>query len=200
MSNALKIARRLKLPKDLLRKAHRYLKKRKGKSGERVLWLPDNEDRAVLLREHLRAAGVGRAELFADDAGRKNMTFHDLCATGITWAAVCGDDPLRIKQRAGHKAFSTTEIYIREAENLRDGFGSVFPTLPPDLLATRAGGVSALVSALGFVRLTPQPKTRGPEWTNGGSNTKACHLSTHHRQAIAHLAVALPPRRVPMGH
>lgn len=34
MSNALKIARRLKLPKELLRKAHRYLKKRKGKSGE----------------------------------------------------------------------------------------------------------------------------------------------------------------------
>ena len=34
MSNALKIARRLKLPKELLKKAHRYLKKRKGKSGE----------------------------------------------------------------------------------------------------------------------------------------------------------------------
>lgn len=36
MSNALKIARRLKLPKELLKKAHRYLKKRKGKSGELV--------------------------------------------------------------------------------------------------------------------------------------------------------------------
>jgi DNA mismatch repair protein MutS2 len=34
MSNALKIARRLKLPKDLLRKAHKYLKRRKGKTGE----------------------------------------------------------------------------------------------------------------------------------------------------------------------
>jgi DNA mismatch repair protein MutS2 len=34
MSNALKIARRLKLPKELLKRAHRYLKKRKGKSGE----------------------------------------------------------------------------------------------------------------------------------------------------------------------
>ena len=34
MSNALKIARRLKLPKELLRKAQRYLKKRKGKTGE----------------------------------------------------------------------------------------------------------------------------------------------------------------------
>lgn len=34
MSNALKIARRLKLPKELLRKAHRYLKKRGGRTGE----------------------------------------------------------------------------------------------------------------------------------------------------------------------
>lgn len=34
MSNALRIARRLKLPKELLKKAHRYLKKKKGKSGE----------------------------------------------------------------------------------------------------------------------------------------------------------------------
>jgi DNA mismatch repair protein MutS2 len=34
MSNALKIARRLKLPKDLLKRAHKYLKRRKGKAPE----------------------------------------------------------------------------------------------------------------------------------------------------------------------
>jgi DNA mismatch repair protein MutS2 len=34
MSNALKIARRLNLPKELLKRAHRYLRRRKGKSGE----------------------------------------------------------------------------------------------------------------------------------------------------------------------
>jgi DNA mismatch repair protein MutS2 len=34
MSNALKIARRLKLPKELLKRAHRYLKRRRGKIGE----------------------------------------------------------------------------------------------------------------------------------------------------------------------
>jgi DNA mismatch repair protein MutS2 len=34
MSNALKIARRLKLPKAVLQKAHLYLKRRKGKTGE----------------------------------------------------------------------------------------------------------------------------------------------------------------------
>jgi hypothetical protein len=53
-----------------------------------------------------------------------------LRATGITWCAVRGDDPLKIKQRAGHTTFSTTVRYIREAENVRDAFGDVFPPLP----------------------------------------------------------------------
>lgn len=34
MSNALKIAKRLKLPKSLLTRAHKYLRRRKGKTGE----------------------------------------------------------------------------------------------------------------------------------------------------------------------
>ena len=34
MSNALKIAKRLKLPRELLKRARRYLKRRKGKTGE----------------------------------------------------------------------------------------------------------------------------------------------------------------------
>ena len=37
-------------------------------------------------------------------------------------------------QRAGHRRFETTQIYVREAESLREGFGDVFPPLPPDLL------------------------------------------------------------------
>lgn len=74
-------------------------------------------------------AKVERAELFATDATRKAITFHDLRATGITWMAARGDDPLRIKQRAGHASFQTTEGYIREAENLGASFGTVFPPL-----------------------------------------------------------------------
>lgn len=104
-----------------------------------VVWMPDHEDRAILLRKHLELAGVKRAELFTSDAQRKHITFHDLRATGITWAAVRGDDPLRIKQRAGHLGFATTEIYIREAENLRDGFGAVFPALTPLLTEAPLG-------------------------------------------------------------
>jgi hypothetical protein len=42
-----------------------------------------------------------------------------------------------------HADFATTQIYLREAENLSAGFGTVFPTLPDDLLAKpmRQGGV-----------------------------------------------------------
>ena len=31
---------------------------------------------------------------------------------------------------AGHSDFATTKRYIREAENVRRGFGDVFPELP----------------------------------------------------------------------
>lgn len=85
------------------------------------------------LRLWLTRAGVNRPELHKGDAHRKPITWHDLRATGITWMAVRGDDPLKIKQRAGHSTFSTTEGYIREAEALRDGFGDVFPPLPDAL-------------------------------------------------------------------
>ncbi len=85
---------------------------------------------AALFRRDLRAAGVDRAELHVPAPSVKPITFHDLRATGCTWAAVRGDDPLKIKQRAGHKSFQTTERYIREAEALRAGFGEPFPSLP----------------------------------------------------------------------
>lgn len=85
--------------------------------------MPNRDERASRLRQHLEQSGAKRARLFADSERQKHMTFHDLRATGITWMAVRGDDPLRIEQRAGHKGFATTEMCIREAENLAAGFG-----------------------------------------------------------------------------
>jgi hypothetical protein len=37
-------------------------------------------------------------------------------------------------QRLGHTEFRTTQIYIREAEAVREGFGVPFPELPETLL------------------------------------------------------------------
>ena len=129
-----------------------------------IFALPSERDMARGLRRWLMHAGVKRAELHEDTPTRKALTFHDLRATGITWMAIRGDDPLKIRQRAGHQSFATTEIYIREAENLRDGFGEVFPPLPTSLLTPP--GVSASVSAFGFDRSTGKPNSRS-SWRGG---------------------------------
>lgn len=60
MSNALRIARRLKLPKELLTRAHKYLRKRKGKTGElaRLQQLREDAEKArtaALAAEHAAA-------------------------------------------------------------------------------------------------------------------------------------------------
>src|SRR5260370_17099607 len=106
------------------------------KSTDRMLALPSDRSCAKALRRHLRAASVKRAELFADTDTTKPITFHDLRATGITWMAVRGDDPLKIMQRAGHDRFETTRGYVRTAEAVRDAFGSLFPPLPASLFGS----------------------------------------------------------------
>ncbi len=75
-----------------------------------------------------------RPELHKNTPTSKGITWHDLRATGLTWMAVRGDDPLKIQQRAGHATFGTTQLYVRTAEAVRDGFGTPFPPLPECLL------------------------------------------------------------------
>jgi hypothetical protein len=129
-----------------------------GPDGGPLVPLPASGQLSVKLKVYLRRVGIDRADLFASDATRKAITFHDLRATGITWCAVRGDDALKIKQRAGHTSFSTTEGYIREAENMRAGFGEVSgsarqPSRPGPVRPTPTRReVSASVSAFGFVR------------------------------------------------
>jgi DNA mismatch repair protein MutS2 len=56
MSNALKIARRLKLPRDLLRRAHRYLKRRQKRAPEMVRLQQLREETEKAREEALAAA------------------------------------------------------------------------------------------------------------------------------------------------
>lgn len=109
------------------------------KSGRLFPDMPRVDKLALTLREALTVAGITRADLFTDDATRKPLTFHDLRSTGITFAAIRGDDPLKIQRRAGHKMFDTTAGYIREAENLTVGFGEPFPALPAELIGGAFG-------------------------------------------------------------
>jgi integrase len=113
----------------------------------RVFRMPSVGVLSHKLKFYLGRAGVERADLFASDTTRKAITFHDLRATGITWMAARGDDPLRIMQRAGHEDFETTKIYLREAENLSAGFGEVFPALPDRLLGIAPNRPGAIPSS-----------------------------------------------------
>jgi integrase len=76
-----------------------------------MCYMPSAGVLSAKLRHYLKRAGVERAELFASDETRKAITLHDLRATGITWMAVRGDEPLRTMQRAGHASFETTQGY-----------------------------------------------------------------------------------------
>jgi integrase len=89
--------------------------------------------RSEKLRVFLRRAHVKRAELYASDETRKPLGWHDLRATCATWLAVRGEEPLKIMQRLGHRNFNTTMLYVREAEQLREGFGEPFTALPEAL-------------------------------------------------------------------
>jgi integrase len=104
---------------------------RRGK----VLRMPPgggSDGESPLLREDLLRAGVTRKALHTTRKTTKRITFHDLRATGMTWAAIRGDDPLKIMSRSGHVTYSTMLTYVREAEVLKETgtFGEVFERLP----------------------------------------------------------------------
>lgn len=104
----------------------------KAENDDRVFELPDDRHLARGLRRWLTTARLDEGDL-TRSATRAALTWHDLRATGITWRAIRGDDPMKISRAAGHANFSTTQKYIRAAEILRAGFGEVFPPLPREL-------------------------------------------------------------------
>ena len=114
-----------------------------AETGGEGLVCPLPNRMADRLRGWLARAGVTRRELLDENSTTtKPLGFHDLRATGLTWMAVRGDEPLKIMQRAGHEDFQTTQIYIRTAEMVRQGFGDVFPPLVAALLAPEPHGSS----------------------------------------------------------
>jgi integrase len=116
----------------LLRKMHEEA----AGEGRVVAAMPPREEWAERLRKYLGWASVTRADLFADDATRRQLSFHDLRHTGITWRAVRGDEPLKVMRAAGHDDLRTTQRYINEAQTFEGpSFGEPFPTVPLELLS-----------------------------------------------------------------
>jgi integrase len=167
--------------------------RREARGKGAVIILSAQVNMARKLRMYLKKAGVLRPELHKRTPTRAPLTFHDLRATGITWCAVRGDDPLKIKQRAGHATFQTTEGYIREGEAVREGFGDVFPPLPACLLGR--GGSFGPVSARPELK-TKSSQNQGVSRTEGGTRT----LTPFRMADFESAASAIPPLRPGPGH
>ena len=121
--------------------------------GRVITTMPPREEWAARLRKYVRwaleDAGIPvRAELLADDETRRQLTFHDLRHTGITWRAIRGDDFLKVQRAAGHTNPKTTQRYINEAETFDAAvFGEVFPPLSTALAGPdNSGGGSGFLA------------------------------------------------------
>lgn len=98
------------------------------------------------LKLDIKAAGLTRSQLFTDDAHRRSLAFHDLRHTSATWCAIRGDAPLSIRDRHGHKHFSTTEKYVNEVAPLdRNSLGVPFGPLPDDVTFVQSSTQSSTV-------------------------------------------------------
>jgi integrase len=154
------------------------LEMRGRRRAGRVVELDATDDQHLArgFRRWLRRGGS--LDDLASSATKAAITWHDLRATGITWRAIRGDEPMRIMRSAGHQDMQTTMRYVRDADVLRAGVGRVFPALPAALLgaiqgddakvtrSARAGNHSLeLVGEVGF-EPTARPQNNANEAEN----------------------------------
>ncbi|MBY0513132.1 MAG: DNA strand exchange inhibitor protein [Gemmataceae bacterium] len=100
MSNALKIARRLKLPKELLKRAHKYLKRRKGKTGElaRLQQLREEAEKAKVAALAARHEADKEKEEFERQRGRLEREAAERAALQEKRAALRANDVVRVSR------------------------------------------------------------------------------------------------------
>jgi integrase len=181
--------RRFHVEANLLPLLHALHAERDGKGL--VIKLPSERAMARNLRRWLWKAGVRRPALHESTPTSKNITWHDLRATGATWMAVRGDDALKIMQRCGHRDFGTTQLYVRDAEAVREGFGEVFPPLPDELLGI-GGGILDTNMAVAKMRGPNWPKTSS-NWRGGrDSNAFPVSFASVRRCSVFRLIVRVP--------
>lgn len=120
-----------------------------GEAGRHpgALVVPDlaraEERIAPKFRAHLRAAGVTRARLFAENGTEERADFRSCRDTFATWCALEGLATSSLQRRMGHESPVTTDAYVKQAEDVtRGAIGEPFPSL-----AILFGGDSARDSA-----------------------------------------------------
>src|SRR5262245_2137850 len=100
MSNALKIARRLKLPKELLKRAQKYAKRRRGKSGElsRLQQLREEAEKARVEALAARHEADKEKEEFERQRGRLEREAAERAALQEKRAALRANDVVRVSR------------------------------------------------------------------------------------------------------
>jgi hypothetical protein len=108
-----------------------------------------------VVREHLITAGVDRSELHTLTRDTLRVDLRSMRTTGITWDQLCGTDAKTLERRAGHASGTSTDRYIRVAEDVGLGaIGEPFGPLPAAL-------VSATFSATETERATISRENKG---------------------------------------
>jgi integrase len=91
-------------------------------------------ERARSLRAHLALAKVTRPRLTENSPTAMHVGFRTLRDSGITWLALAGVDLAKIQRRAGHDDLSTSNAYVKAAEDVSGSIGQPFPPLPACLV------------------------------------------------------------------
>jgi integrase len=126
--------------------------------------------RATIFQDHLRAAGVKRAELFVETETHIEIDFRSLRDSGITWRFLAEHRAEVIQRESGHEHIATTLGYAKEIQDRKGRYGEPFPALPASLVRPPSDpdrSVSGNVSA----RARGQ-KGRKKGWGNRDLNPK----------------------------
>jgi integrase len=122
----------------------------------------NEKHRAIMFRDHLRAAKVKRPRLFDESTTTVQVNFRSCRDSGITWLALAGVDLARIQRRAGHDDVKTTLGYVKIAEDLTGKVGDPFGTL--DAVVGQAAGQTRRRAR------QPSGKMAVKGWANGDLN------------------------------
>ncbi len=101
---------------------------------------------AEALREHLRTAGVTRAELFERSEARRPIRAHDLRATFTSVSLASGKPESFVTAKTGHKSSAEVNNYRRLAQTFADvgarAFANMADTIPElrDAIPTAPSG------------------------------------------------------------
>ncbi len=108
-------------------RAWRAYRRASGETGPLVFPV-SFEHAAARFRKHVKAAGIDRPELFAQNSARLRLRLHDTRATFVTIGLANGRTETWIADRTGHKSSTMINRYRRAARSVAElNLGDLIP-------------------------------------------------------------------------